>query len=140
MDWIYKKIFPNSYIINCNRDPMDICWSNYQQNYTSSNLAFAYNLKNLAEFYNLYSEYMNFWKKTLREKDLLNIKYENFTQNFEDDVKKLLNFCNLNWSTKCVEFYKNKILYQHLVWCKLDSQSTKHQLHRGKIIHLILKI
>ena len=103
-----KKIFPNSYIINCNRDPMDICWSNYQQNYTSSNLAFAYNLKNLAEFYNLYNEYMNFWKKNLSEKDLLNIKYENFTQNFDDGVKKLLNFCNLNWSIKCVEFYKNK--------------------------------
>jgi hypothetical protein len=103
-----KKIFPNSYIINCNRDPMDICWSNYQQNYTSSNLAFAYNLKNLAEFYNLYNEYMNFWKKNLREKDFLNIKYENFTQNFDDGVKKLLNFCNLNWSIKCVEFYKNK--------------------------------
>ena len=103
-----KKIFPNSYIVNCNRDPMDVCWSNYQQNYTSSNLAFAYNLKNLAEFYNLYNEYMIFWKKNLGKKDLLNIKYENFTQNFEDGVKKLLNFCNLNWSIKCVEFYKNK--------------------------------
>ena len=63
-----KKIFPNSYIINCNRDPMDICWSNYKQNYSSSNLAFAYNLKNLAQYYNLYSEYMNFWQKVLGEK------------------------------------------------------------------------
>ena len=103
-----KKIFPNSYIINSNRDPMDVCWSNYQQNYSSSNLAFAYNLKNLADFYNLYSEYMIFWKKNLNEKDILNIKYENFTQNFEDSLKKLLDFCNLDWSAKCFEFYKNK--------------------------------
>ena len=103
-----KKVFPNSYIINCNRDPMDICWSNYKQNYSSSNLAFAYNLKNLAQYYNLYSEYMNFWQKVLGEKNLLNIKYETFTENFEESVKKLLSFCDLKWSLKCVEFYKNK--------------------------------
>jgi hypothetical protein len=103
-----KKVFPNSYIINCNRDPMDICWSNYKQYYSSSNLGFAYNLKNIAEFYNLYNEYMIFWQKTLGEKNLLNIRYENFTENFEDEVKKLLNFCDLNWSAKCVEFYKSK--------------------------------
>ena len=103
-----KKVFPNSYIINCNRDPMDICWSNYKQYYSSSNLGFAYNLKNIAEFYNLYNEYMIFWQKTLGEKNLLNIQYENFIENFEDEVKKLLNFCDLNWSAKCVEFYKSK--------------------------------
>ena len=103
-----KIIFPNSYIINCNRDPMDICWSNYKQYYSSSNLGFAYNLKNLAEFYNIYSEYMNFWENTLDEGSLLNISYENFTNNFNDGVKTLLNYCDLNWSKKCVEFYKNK--------------------------------
>ena len=108
--WIgfIKKIFPNSYIVNCNRDPMDICWSNYKQNYASSNLGFSYNLKNLAEFYNRYIEYMKFWNENLNEKSLINIQYETFTENFEDGVKKLLNFCNLNWNTKCVEFYKNK--------------------------------
>jgi len=103
-----KKIFPNSYIINCNRDPMDICWSNYKQYYSSSNLAFAYNLKNLAQYYNLYCEYMFFWQKILGEKNLLNIEYETLTENFEDGVKKLLSFCDLKWSSKCVEFYKSK--------------------------------
>ena len=58
-----RMIFPNSYIINCNRDPMDICWSNYKQYYSSSNLGFAYNLKKLGQFYNLYNEYMSFWEK-----------------------------------------------------------------------------
>ena len=51
---------------------------------------------------------MIFWQKTLGKKNLLNIRYENFTENFEDEVKKLLNFCDLNWSSKCVEFYKSK--------------------------------
>ena len=33
---------------------------------------------------------MNFWEKTLGEKNLLSIQYENFTENFKDEVKKLL--------------------------------------------------
>ena len=54
---------------------------------------------------------MNFGKKT-QEKNLLSIQYENFTENFKDEVKKLLSFCDLSWSTKCIEFYKVKILSQ----------------------------
>ena len=50
---------------------------------------------------------MNFCGKTLGEKNLLSIQYENFTENFKDEVKKLLSFCDLSWSTKCIEFYKN---------------------------------
>ena len=38
---------------------------------------------------------MNFWQKVLGEKNILNIKYETFTENFEDGVKKLLSFCDL---------------------------------------------
>ena len=51
---------------------------------------------------------MKFWEKILGEKNLLNIQYENFTENFQDEVKKLLSFCDLSWSAKCVEFYKSK--------------------------------
>ena len=87
---------------------MDICWSNYKQYYSSSNLGFAYNLNKLGKFYNLYSEYMNFWQKILGEKNLLNIQYESFTKDFENQVRKLLNFCDLDWSSRCVEFYKSK--------------------------------
>ncbi len=103
-----KKIFPNSYVIHCNRDAMDICWSNYKQYYSSSNLGFSYNLNKLGKFYNLYSEYMDFWQKILGEKNLFNIQYENFTKNFESEVRNLLKFCDLDWSSSCVEFYKSE--------------------------------
>ena len=102
-----SKVFPNSYIIHSNRDPMDICWSNYKQNFSSSNLGYAYNLNNIATFYNSYKDTMNYW---LKNKDIKihDLKYETFTNNFDDEIKKLLSFCNLEWSQKCVEFYKNK--------------------------------
>jgi hypothetical protein len=49
---------------------------------------------------------MNFWKK-LYDKKIYNLNYENFTNNFEEEAKKLLSFCELNWDAKCIEFYKN---------------------------------
>jgi tetratricopeptide (TPR) repeat protein len=101
------KIFPNSYIIHANRDPVDICWSNYKQNFSSSNLGYAYNLDNIASFYNSYQNTMNYWFKN-KDIKIHDVNYETFTNSFDDGVKKLLSFCNLEWSQKCVEFYKNK--------------------------------
>jgi len=101
-----KKSFPNSYIIHCDRNPLDICWSNYKQYFSSKIMGFSYNLTNLGNFYNLYKEYMNFWKK-LYDKKIYNLNYENFTNNFEEEAKKLLSFCELDWDPKCIEFYKN---------------------------------
>ena len=101
------KLFPNSYIINCNRDPMDIGWSNYKQNFSSGNLGFAYNLNNIGKFYNIYMEFMSHWNELFQEK-IYEVNYEKFTSNFEEEVKKLLQFCKLEWSQDCVEFYKNK--------------------------------
>ena len=101
------KLFPNSFIINCNRDPMDIGWSNYKQNFSSGNLGFAYNLHNIGRFYNIYTEFMSHWNELFQEK-IYEVNYEKFTSNFEEEVKKLLQFCKLEWSQDCVEFYKNK--------------------------------
>ena len=101
------KLFPNSFIINCSRDPMDICWSNYKQHFSSSNLGFAYNLDNIGKFYNIYEDFIDHWKKLFGKK-IYDVNYEKFTNNFEEEVKELLSFCQLEWSQSCVEFYKNK--------------------------------
>jgi len=101
-----KKIFPNSYIIHCDRDPLDVCWSNYKQFFTSPKTGFTSNLTELGKFYNIYKEYMNYWDK-LYGKKIYNLKYEDFVNNFEEESKKLLSYCDLDWDPKCIEFYKN---------------------------------
>ena len=101
------KLFPNAYIINCSRDPMDIGWSNYKQNFSSGNLGFAYNLTNIGKFFNIYNEFMDHWNELYSEK-IYKINYEEFTSNFEEELKKLLKFCHLEWSQDCVQFYNNK--------------------------------
>ena len=51
---------------------------------------------------------MKFWQSTLKEEDLLSIKYEIFTENFEEEVKKLFLDLNLNWEKHLYDFHKNE--------------------------------
>ena len=50
---------------------------------------------------------MNHWKDTLNN-FIFDINYEKLISNTEFEVKKLLKFCDLNWNSSCLDFYKNK--------------------------------
>ena len=104
---IIKYIFPKAKIIHCNRNAMDICYSNYKNAFSSNSLAFTYNLKNLGLFFNLYKDLMNFWKNTFGDQ-IYDLTYENLINNKEEEVQKLLKFCELEWDSNCLSPHKNK--------------------------------
>ena len=101
------NIFPNCKIINCLRDPLDTCISNYKNTFGSSRLDFCYDLENLGIYYNLYDDIMSHWNKLYPNK-IINFKYEELIENPEDKTKKLLEFCNLKWDENCLNFLKIK--------------------------------
>ncbi len=101
------KILPNCKIIHCNRDPMDICWSNYKNYFASKKLNFTYNFFNLGEYYKLYYDLMQFWNSLYKNK-IYNISYESLTTNPEEEIRKLIDFCGLKWDNNCLNFHKNK--------------------------------
>ena len=106
--WIgfIKLMFPNATIIHCERNSKDTCVSIYKNYFTNSDLNYAYNLDNLVLFYNLYLNLMNFWKDSF-PKVIKNTKYEKLIDNPKIEIKKIINYCNLDWNEKCLEFYNN---------------------------------
>ena len=70
-------------------------------------MEWAHDQKDIAEYYNLYSKIMEFWKKKLSD-SIYNVKYENIVNNSEVEIKKLIKFCNLQWDSNCLNFHKNK--------------------------------
>tara|TARA_B100000686_G_scaffold315736_1_gene362942 strand:- start:339 stop:608 length:270 start_codon:yes stop_codon:yes gene_type:complete len=50
---------------------------------------------------------MNYWKN-LFPKFIFEVKYENLVSNTEKEIRSMLNFCDLQWDNKCLDFYKNK--------------------------------
>ena len=101
------KAFPNCKIIHSKRDPMDVCWSNYKNFFPAKVLNFTYSLESVGKFYLLYEELMKHWNNTFKDK-IYNINYENLIENQEEEIKNLLNYCDLEWDENCMSFYKNE--------------------------------
>ena len=100
-----KNIFPNSKIINCNRDPIDTCFSNFK-NFFSGNLPFSNDLNDLAQFYNLYNDLIKFWRKFL-DQDIYNLNYNSLIANPNEEIHNMIEFCELGWDENCLKHELN---------------------------------
>ena len=97
---------PEAKIIHLTRDPMATCWSNFNHYFTAGN-GFSFDQKDLAKFYLLYQELMNFWHKLFPNK-IYDLNYENLTINQEKETKKLIKYCDLEWDENCLDFHNNQ--------------------------------
>ncbi len=62
---------------------------------------------NLAEYYSLYRGLMSFWRELFPE-SIYELCYEDLTENQEEQSRKILEFCELDWEEQCLEFYKTE--------------------------------
>ena len=107
--WIgfIKMIFPNSKIVHCNRDSMDICFSNFKNFFPAKTMSFTYDLADLGEYYKMYKNLMKLWLSKSNI-DIYNLSYENLVNNQEIETKKLINYLELEWDKICLSPHKNK--------------------------------
>ena len=107
--WIgfIKIFFPNSKIIHCFRNPKDNCLSIYKNYFSSPTMSWAYDQKNIAKQYILYRKLMNYWKSRFKD-DIFDASYEKIINSPEEEVKKIITFCDLPWDSECLNFHKNK--------------------------------
>ena len=106
--WIgfIKLFFPNSKIIHCYRSPRDNCLSLFKNSFASSMMDWSNNPEDIAKYYNLYSELMEFWKSKIPN-FIHDVSYESLVQDKEKEIKKILDFCELEWDEKCLSPDKN---------------------------------
>jgi tetratricopeptide (TPR) repeat protein len=100
------NIFPDLKIINCKRNPVDTCWSNFK-NYFAGQINFSNNLEDLSEYYNQYESIIKFWKKYFSD-SIYDLNYENLVNNSETEIKNLIKFCELSWDPNCLKHHENK--------------------------------
>jgi tetratricopeptide (TPR) repeat protein len=106
--WIglIKIFFPNSKIINCKRNPHDNCLSIYKNNFSSNLMNWAYDEKEIADFYNSYNSLINFWNKKLPN-FIHTVEYEKMVSDKDNEIKKILKYCELEWDNNCFNHHKN---------------------------------
>jgi tetratricopeptide (TPR) repeat protein len=105
--WIgfIKIIFPSAKIIHMSRNIKDNYFSLFK-NYFDGNVDWSYDKDDLLNFCKLYKKIMKFYNSKLSD-FILNVQYEDIINNTEQEIRKILEFCNLKWEKNCVEFYKN---------------------------------
>jgi tetratricopeptide (TPR) repeat protein len=99
-------ILPNARIIDARREPMACCFSNFKQLFAAGQ-EFTYSLEDIARYYRTYVEVMSHWDAVLPGK-VLRIQHEDVVEDLEGNVRKLLEFCNLDFEPACLEFWKNE--------------------------------
>ncbi len=100
-------ILPNAKIIDARRDPMDCCWSGFKQLFAEGQ-EFSYSLEDIGHYYSAYVDLMTHWDNVLPEGRVLKVQHENVLTNVEEQVRRILDYCDLPFEQACVDFHENK--------------------------------
>ena len=118
--------FPNAKILHMKRDSMATCWSIYKSFFNGN--AYSFNQKDLAQYYGLYKDLMNFWFK-LFPNQIYDICYEDLTENQEIETRKLLKYCELDWDESCLNFHENKASIK-----TTSSMQVRQKMYKGSSV------
>ncbi len=102
---LIEKLFPNALIVHTTRHPLDTCLSCYFQNFGNTH-TYSSSLRALGEVYRIYERLMAHWHETLSI-GILDVSYEALVSDPERAVRTMLEFCNLPWEPRCLEFHKS---------------------------------
>jgi len=104
---LIKKVFPKAKVIHCRRSPISSIISILKNNMPT--LYWAHNLDNIFKYFDIYYQTINRYSKIfpnyIYELDIEKLSIDPILES-----KKLIQYCGLPWSEKCLEFHKRKDL------------------------------
>jgi tetratricopeptide (TPR) repeat protein len=99
-------MLPNARIIDARREPMACCFGNLKQLFAHGQ-EFAYSIEDIARYYRTYLELMRHWDAVLPGR-VLRVQYEEVVADLEVNVRRILDYCGLEFEPACVEFYRTE--------------------------------
>ena len=112
-------------IIHVKRDPAATCWSNYKHYFTSEGLGYAYDIDDIARYFGLYQDLMQFWRSHYGDR-IYDLHYDNLTINQEEETRSLLQYLELKWESGCLSPQKNKRSVQ-----TASQQQVRQKVYQG---------
>ena len=85
---------------------MDSCVSSFKQLFYKGQ-SWSYDIFEIGEYYLEYERLMKYWHE-IYPGEIYDIQYESLIENQEEESRKLIEYCALDWEESCLEFYKNK--------------------------------
>jgi tetratricopeptide (TPR) repeat protein len=109
-NWLYvpfiQLVLPNAKIIDARRHPLGCCFSNFRQHFARGQ-AFTYDLTDVGSYYADYVRLMAHVDAVLPGK-VHRVFYERMVDDTEAEVRKLLDYCELEFEPACLAFHETK--------------------------------
>ncbi|HTV96342.1 MAG TPA: tetratricopeptide repeat protein [Steroidobacteraceae bacterium] len=124
---LIHAVFPRARIIHMRRHPLDTCLSVYFQNFFNMG-AYANDLSDLAHYYGEYLRITDHWRSVLPASAWLEVPYESLVQDQEHWTRRLLQFIDLPWDARCLEFHRaERVVITASKW------QVRQKIHAGSI-------
>ena len=76
-------------------------------NFNFSESAWAHDMQFIGKYYRDYVVLLNHWHKNL-PMPILDVQYEDIVMETEANARRIIDFCNLEWEDRCLEFHQSK--------------------------------
>ena len=74
-------------------------------------MLWSFDQTDIAKYYKLYLKLVNFWKSKFSD-FIFDINYEKLVLDPENQIKKIIEFCDLEWEQNCLSFHKNDATFR----------------------------
>lgn len=116
---------PEAKIVHVKRDASATCWSIFKHCFTDDGNRYANDLEDVARFFNLYKDLMQFWHEKFPGK-IYDLDYEALTMDQESETRKLLDYIGLEWEDSCLAFHKTERPVN-----TASSQQVRQKMYQG---------
>lgn len=99
-------LFPKARVIHSRRNPLDTGLSCYFNNFGPDRCLFSYSLENIKAYTEAYQRMMTHWSSVLPGR-ILDVDYESVVTHGEDEMRRILDFCGLEWDDSCLNFHES---------------------------------
>jgi len=103
---LIRLILPNAKIIDARRAPMACCFSGFKQLFAEGQ-EFSYSLEDIGRYYQAYLKLMAHWEEVLPN-FVLTVNHEDIVDDLEKQVRRMLEFCGLEFEQSCLDFHKTQ--------------------------------
>jgi len=106
---LIHRALPHARIVVLRRDSMDSCLSNFRQLFSTgfSYYNYALDINDTGAYYRAFDKLIAHWKAVLPAESFSEIRYEDIVRDQENQTRRLLDFCGLEWDERCLRFHEN---------------------------------
>ncbi|MBT8485462.1 MAG: tetratricopeptide repeat protein [Phycisphaerales bacterium] len=101
-----ELLFPEARVIHIHRDPMDNCFSCFIAALSPAQAPFTADLAQMGFAYREYQRLMEHWHEVLSI-PILDVSYEALVAEPEPWIRKIIDFCGLEWDDRCLHFHES---------------------------------